>query len=128
MSTNVWHFDTECIEDHGDYSKIAHRFVELAAGNLPLTDVRDFVDVEARDAWIEFTLDGKEYRWECAVEDDWVDATVLSKFASLLNEQKSDRRFTYLDLGGQDCIIGCFTDAELQRLKKVTALNWEWLT
>ena len=44
---NIWHFDTECIEDHGAYAAIARRMKDLAQGELPLEEINDYVDVEA---------------------------------------------------------------------------------
>lgn len=32
FSKNIWHFDTECIEEQGDYVRIAHRLRDLAEG------------------------------------------------------------------------------------------------
>src|SRR5262245_44055827 len=42
-SDNIWHFDTECIEDHGAYAAIARRMKDLAQGELPLEDIKDCV-------------------------------------------------------------------------------------
>jgi hypothetical protein len=128
LSENLWHFDTECIEDHGAYLSIAERFRDLAGGDLPLLEIEDYVDIEAGEAWLAFKLDGASYRWECKVDDDWVDPTVLARFAELLAKKNSKKRFTYLDTGGQDCVIGCFSEEERSRLRKVTGLDWKLLT
>ncbi|HEY8602318.1 MAG TPA: hypothetical protein VIL85_28100 [Thermomicrobiales bacterium] len=128
MSGNIWHLDTECIEDHGDYVIIAERLSELAQGDLPLEAIRDYVDVGEGLASVSFRLDGREYRWDAAVEDDWVDPTILSKFAELLATRDATRRFTYFDLGGQDCLIGCSTTAELATLQSGTGLLFTWLS
>src|SRR5574339_1058459 len=47
VSNDVWHFDFECIEDHGDYVRIARRACEISGGELSLDPVSDFVDIEA---------------------------------------------------------------------------------
>lgn len=127
LSENLWHFDTECIEDHGAYVAIAERFRDLANGDLPLVAIEDYVDVEEGEAWLAFTLEGTEHRWTCEVSDDWVDPTLMTRFAELLAGRRTAHRFTYLDTGGQDCIIGCFTEDELKRLQKATGLEWKWL-
>src|ERR1700742_224977 len=49
-SVNVWHFDTECIEDNGSYLRIAQRMAELTQGSLVIENARDQVDLEARIA------------------------------------------------------------------------------
>jgi hypothetical protein len=126
-SDNIWHFDTECIEDHGAYVAIASRLRDLAGGELPLEDIADYVDVEAGKAHVAFVLAGQSYRWDAEVEGDWVDPTILSRFSALLTQVGRGRRFTYIDLGGQDCLIGCSTPLERDRLATETGLEVEWL-
>lgn len=128
LSENLWHFDTECVEDHGDSARIAEHMRDLAAGDLPLEEIEDYVDVEGGQASLSVTLDGQRLRCVPEVDGDWVDPEVLSWFATLLADRNTGRRFTYLDTGGQDCVIGCFTADELERLREKTGLNWEWLT
>ncbi len=42
-SGNIWNFDTEAIQDHGDYKRIAERMVELSQGGLTLQNIQDHV-------------------------------------------------------------------------------------
>ncbi len=126
-SDNIWHFDTECIEDHGDYARIAKRMKILAQGDLPIEDILDYVDVDNREAHLSFRLRGIDFLWQAKVEDDWIDPSILSRFANLLETSGATRRFTYIDLGGQDCLIGCSTREEQTRLQKLTGLKVEWL-
>jgi len=116
-STNVWHFDTEAIEDHGDYKRIAERMVELSGGSLSLQDIKDYVDVENGKAWLSFTFKGKPTRVNFEVHDDWVDTEIFKKFVELLNESDPSKLYLYYDLGGQDCIISCVKKTEFQCLK-----------
>ena len=69
-SVNLWHFDTECIEDHGDYERIVERMVEMTQGSLRLENIRDHVDVEKEEAWFSFSFQGEEQRVDCKVDDD----------------------------------------------------------
>ena len=129
LSANIWHLDTECIEDHGAYAAIAHRMRGLAGDALKLEEINDYVDVvEEGEAWLSFKLNGKQIRWEPNVQDDWVDAKIFNQFANLLAQQPTDKRFTYLDLGGQDCLIGCATPAQMEKLKRETGLDFQWLS
>ncbi len=127
ISDDIWHLDTECIEDHGDYARVARRIQALAKGELPLMDIRDYVDVEAGEAWLAFTIGGREIKWGAKVNHDWLDTDMLDNFRQLLAERGSKRRLTYYDLRGQDCLIGCSTPAEFSDLKKLTGLKFEWL-
>lgn len=123
LSHDVWHFDTECIVSHGDYIDIARRFTALSKGALVLTDVRDHVDIEEGVAWLSFRIDGKEVRWDLAVEDDWVDPNVFSRFELLLAQTGSQRRYIWFDLQGQDCLVACVSAEQQERLKLVTGLE-----
>ena len=70
---------------------------------------------------------GQSYRWDAEVKDDWVDPMILSRFSDLLSRVGRSRRFTHIDLGGQDCLIGCATAQERERLSRETGLKVEWL-
>lgn len=127
ISKDIWHLDTECIYDTGDYVKIAERFRELAKCDLPIENVNDYIDLYDNKAWISFSLDAKEFHWDIQVDDDWIDTNIISEFTKLLTLRNTERRYTYLDLKGQDCLIGCCTSTQFNRLKKITGLNFEWL-
>lgn len=118
-SPNVWHFDTECIEDHGDYARIATRMADMTQGSLVLTDVKDYVDVQAGKAWLEFTCADQPFHIDCEVTDDWVDTGIFRHFVDLLADRDPKRLFFYFDLGGQDCIIGCVERGQYTRLKRL---------
>jgi len=129
LSDDIWHFDTECIEGDGAYTSIAKRLVTLARDDLPLESIEDHVDIDEGNAWIQFHLDGEQHHWIAAVQDDWVDPAILSRFASLLAQRSANgRRFTYIDLGGQDCLIGCATAEQKAKLQEHTGLKVDWLT
>ena len=118
-SDMLWHFDTECIEDHGSYVAIATRLKELAGGSLPLTRIEDYVDLEEGEAWLSFEIGGKTTKIDCQVDDDWVDAAVFAPFVRLLADHDPSKIFLYYNLGGQDCIIGCLDKADYGKLRKL---------
>ena len=127
FSDNLWHFDTECIEGHGAYVNIAEHMATIAGPALPLTEIRDYVDVEHGKAWLKFNLDGTVYHWDAKVDDDWVDPSILSRFADLLRSREGRVRFTYLDLGGQNCILGAADAQQLECIRSATGLDFVWL-
>lgn len=116
-SVNLWYFDTECIEDNGDYKRIVERMVEMSQGSFKLEDIKDHVDLESDVAWLSFKFKGKEMKFDLKVQDDWVDATIFGKFVELLKESDPSKLYIYYDLGGQDCIIGCVTRSEFDCLR-----------
>ncbi len=115
---NLWHFDTECIEDHGDYKKIAERMAEMAQGSLTLENIQDYVDVENKEAWLSFSFQGRDIKIPCEVTDDWVDPSVFSRFVELLGQSDASKVYVSYDLGGQDCLIGCVTKEDLTKLNR----------
>ena len=126
ISNNVWHFDTEAIEGEGSYVAIAQEIVGLTDGDLPLTGLRDFIDFDRGEAWLEFTLDGDQHRWEVAVEDDWVDPAVFDRFFQLLETRQSDRRLMIGDLGGQDILLVYLTPDDGRTLERLSGIPFGW--
>jgi hypothetical protein len=114
---NLWHFDTECIEDNGDYKIIAARMMEMSQGSLQLLDIEDHVDVARNQAWLSFTFRGRPLKFDCKVSDDWVDPSIFGSFIRLLKESDPSKIYVYHDLGAQDCVIGCVTRSEFESLK-----------
>jgi hypothetical protein len=113
---NLWHFDSECIENEGDYKKIAERMSEMAQGSLPLENIQDHVDFEDGEAWLSFSFRGQEIKIDCKFEDDWVDTSIFGRFVQLLEQSDPSKIYIFYDLRGQDCIIGCVNKEELKRL------------
>jgi hypothetical protein len=114
---NVWHLDTECIEDHGHYVRIAQRLKDLAQGSLPIENIRDRVEIDDGIAWLEFEFEGEKIHIDCRVHDDWIDPGVFAPFVRILEKSDSSKLFLYHNLDGQDCILACNTKAQFERLK-----------
>ena len=127
LSDDLFHLDTKCIEGPGSYAHIAERMRDLARGELPIENIRDQVDHENGDAWVAFELRGENIEWHARVKEHWIDPEILSHFCALLQQQNGTRRYTFLDLKGQDCIIGCASEEELRKLRKMTGMNFTWL-
>lgn len=124
ISDDIWHVDAECIEDNGDYVRLVERFAILTKGLLPLKNIRDHVDIEAGEAWVEFDLDGKTVHWDLPVDNDWMAPELYSNMQELVSA-RSDKKFFIVALG-QDSLI-CFGDAALKEaLSKLSALEFQW--
>ena len=127
LSDNIWRLDIESIGGPGDYVRVAHRMAAMTEGALPIADVRDGIDPRQGVAWLEFTLEGTQNKWHARMEENWIDSRIMSNFVKLLESRDTQKRFTYLDLPGKECLIGCSTPAELAALRKWTGLPFEWL-
>jgi hypothetical protein len=73
----AWSFDTECVYGPGVYVSIAKQLCRIA-GQPVFADLRDHVDLDAQEAWIEYTVGGARRHWSIEVDDDWADMMVVS--------------------------------------------------
>jgi hypothetical protein len=125
ISDDIWHFDAECIEDHGAYVAVVNRFAILAKGALPLTEINDHVVINEKETWVEFTLDGERIHWDLQVSDDWVDPQLYSRLQQLVAQRGAGKRFFIVALG-QDSLI-CFGDDQMRReLSRLSGLSFQW--
>lgn len=124
-SNDIWYLDTECIEDTGDYVRIAERIKDLSNGHLEMTEINDVVDIENLEASLSFKLDGKEYHWSLKVDDDWLDITIIYKFNELLKLKSPDKFISIFYLGGQDCLIGIFSKQQVKQLNTLKGIKFE---
>ena len=123
-SDDIWHVDAECIVEDGDYVRLLERFVILAKGALPLQNLRDHVDVEKGEAWVEFDLDGNTTHWDLPVSDDWMAPELYSNLQELVSS-RTDKKFFIIALG-QDSLI-CFGDAVMkEKLSALSSLQFQW--
>jgi hypothetical protein len=127
LSKQVWHLRVGSITGVGDYAQIAQRMSILAQGDLPITDISDQVDWAAGIVWLRFQLRGEQVEWPARLREHWIDPVLFSRFAALLEAQDTSRRFTYLDLGGQDALLGCATPQQFAELRRRTGLSFQWL-
>jgi hypothetical protein len=123
LSDDVWHFDGECINDHGDYKNIVDSLCRLSRGDLAFDEVRDFVDVENGTAWIDFSKEGETERLVLTVDHDWVDELIFKAMGRGLAAFGSPKQFAAHVLG-QDVLIICKTPDEIRELNRALRLNF----
>ncbi len=127
LCNSVWHLRVDCIVGPGDYAHIAQRMSILAGDDLPLSDVRDEFEWASALVWLIFRLRGEEIAWPARLREHWIDPAIFSRLVALLETQETERRFTYLDLGGQDVLLGCADPAQFAAIRRRTGLRLEWL-
>ena len=125
LSDDIWHFDVECIEDHGDYARIVRRLAELARRDLRISDIHDHVDVDADKAHIAFVLNGTKHEWDLKVNNDWVDEGFISKFVAAAALHSPKRYFAMED--GQAMLVVYKTKEEVSALEHLTILKFDEL-
>lgn len=94
LTNRCWNFDTEAIEDHGSYVEIFKNLERISRGELKFVNLKDYVDVEEEKAWVSFSINGDDYKWNLKVDDDWVDETILTKIVELTKKYKTKGKFT----------------------------------
>jgi len=127
LTNKCLHFDTEAIEDHGSYIAILQNLERLSKGELKFENLKDYVDIESKKAWVSFTINGFKYKWDMKVDDDWVDTDLFLKVVELTNKFGTKGKFTYYNTGGQDAVIGYETPETLEKIVNATKLKIEWL-
>ena len=123
---DVWHFDTEAIEDQGAYKRIIDNCCRLTGGDLNFERVVDFVDVTENTAWAEITNAGETQRIEFKVDNDWVDEKVFDEIDRRLELSGSARRLASHGLG-QDVLLICKTPAQTKAINNVLGLKFRKL-
>jgi hypothetical protein len=114
--SRAWDFDTECIYSTGDYVHIVKRLCQVAGQPDCLTDVSDFVDIDAGKAWLKYKVNGTQQNWPVEVNDDWADMLTLSYVMDDI--ERDGRRFYFKD-NGQAMVLfylDAATAAEVNRL------------
>jgi hypothetical protein len=116
FSAGAWNFDTECIGGTGSYVAIAERLCALAARPDAFSELRDHVDRDAGEAWVEYTVDGMRRRWTIDVDDDWADMMVVASMMSDL--ERDGRKFRAKD-NGQAMVLYYLDDGATRRLAEL---------
>lgn len=98
-SLNVWILDAECIENDGDYIRIAKGFEVMSGGALVFENLRDSVDFESNKASLSFRLGGKDHAWDITLEDDWLDPEVFGELSRIFEEKGRGRVMKPHNLG-----------------------------
>ena len=126
ITDDCWHFDAECIEDHGSYVDILENLKRISKGQLNLENIKDYVDIENEKAWVSFDFEGKSYKWNLRIDNDWVDGELFDKIQEVNSVNKNTKKFTVYVLG-QDAVIGYMNDKEISEFKKTTKIELKYL-
>ena len=120
----LWMCDYECIEDDGSYRQIFVRLERMTGGGMAMERITDHVDLEAGEAWVQFSSRGKRYQWDAKVDDDWLDPYMLAAYAVRLRESGSKLEIysNHTDYG-QVALLGAFTRAEKRRFDELSKVQ-----
>jgi hypothetical protein len=125
ITNKCWHFDTEAIEDHGSYIDIIENINRISGPYLRFTNIKDFVDIEKKSAWVSFDLNDRDYKWDIKVDDDWVDMNLFKRIQNAIRLASAIGKFYWYDTGGQSFVMGYYTEEELKEIEKKTGLVFQ---
>jgi hypothetical protein len=120
----LWMCDYERIEDHGDYKAVLERLELMTDCALGLRDIKDYVDIEDDEAWVEFTYRGATIRWGAEVDNDWLDPFIIVKYDALLKDSRSLFRIysNHTDYG-QIAFFAAFTPEQKARFDEICKIK-----
>lgn len=119
FSLDLFDIDTECIYSTGDYVDVIVPFAALAGDDLPITNTKDLVDLDAEKAWVEFELNGKLHHLDAKVDDDWCDERVIEYLVALAKSNRTDDSiYIHID-NGQAFTAGYMTERNFARLREL---------
>jgi hypothetical protein len=90
----------------------------IAQGLLLIENIRDYVSIKEKKAWLEFELHGQTIHVDCRVKNDWVDPALFGRFTQLLEECDSQKTFAYFKSSDQRAVLGCLGKEEFGALKR----------
>jgi len=115
--SKVWNFDFECIDDHGSYTDIVNNLCRIANTPTIITNLKDFLDIEANKAWLEYTIDTVERYFDIPIDDDWADAETVVK---ICNDIERDGKLFYAMDNGQAAVMFYLSSEEAQTINKLS--------
>ncbi|MDH5655219.1 MAG: hypothetical protein OEZ34_04895 [Spirochaetia bacterium] len=113
---SVWNFDTECIYQTGEYSKIVRNLFLLAGKENKLTDVKDYFSMEENEAWVEYN----GTKVNIIVEEDWADVIALTDIMEDISDQTGS--FYFID-NGQAMILLFLSSENADKFIQLTGIK-----
>lgn len=127
ITNKCWDFDLEAIDDHDAYVDIMKNISRITNGDLIFENISDYVDIDKGKAWVSFTCNGDNYKWDLKVDNDWADGSLFDRVQELAYKYKTRGLFTFFNTGGQDFVLGYYTKEELETIRQKTGLDIVWL-
>jgi len=122
LSNNVHYTNVKVIYEVDAYTAILRRLVALTRGRFPVRKIWSRIDFEGGVGELRFVLDGDQYSWPIKVNKTYLDGSLVVKFARLFRQYQSELKFTFYNVSGQDCLIGCATNEEIAKLRRLTGV------
>jgi hypothetical protein len=119
-TNQLYSFDTECIEDTGDYALVAMRIAEMFRDQFVITAVTDNIDWDSERAVLSFECQGKVYSKKVALDGDWFDPQVLELFIRVSTDMKSERKLGIGITDDQTLFLCVMTPKQMKMFNNLT--------
>ena len=126
LTDQVFYLECDRVQDDGDYVHVLNQLARLAGEALPMTVLRDHVDVENEEVWVDVELDGLTHRLTATADDGWLDMTIVGEIALWL--ERRSQYGLYLYALGQDCLVICIKRRMLPRLMRASKMSFARLS
>ena len=113
----AWNFDVECIEGNGSYVAIVKNLCRVSGTPELITDIEDSVDIENGNAWLKYTIDGKQRYYTVVVDNDWADPETVG---AVMDDIERDGKRFYAKDNGQASIWFYLDESTADRLNQLT--------
>lgn len=111
-----WEFDFEALSGPGDYAEAFRPFVRMIGQPDLVTDLSDNFDIRKKSCVVTYKIKGEKRQLIARVDNDWVDAKVLSAFLDELEEcAESGARFCLAETGGEFTVF-FLTETEVEAI------------
>jgi hypothetical protein len=114
--SNLFYFDTECIEDEGSYAGIIQYLARITEGDLQVEKISDHVNGPGK-ASLSFTANGQQVKVKFTQKDDWYNDKVTQCLAALIHDAGAGKQFHYIETDGQDELIAYITSQDASKLQ-----------
>ena len=120
---DFFYLDTESIQTSGDYVAVATQMIAISAGTLTAMALNDEINAREKTATIEGAINGTPFRWHMPFKDDYIHEAFFAGFRTVLANTGSGKIFAGLDLGGQDLLVFCVDDDQIERFRTKLGLT-----
>lgn len=127
-TNHLYSLDTECIEDHGDYARIATRLAVMFRDEFNIENISDKVDIDEDIAELSFECMGKKYHKKCRVDNDWLDVSIFELFIQCSSDMRSEKKLVFTVSDGQNLLLSVMTPTQMKAFNKLTGQNMRVMT
>jgi hypothetical protein len=115
VGSRGFYLDFEGVYGDGSYSLIVEGFAFISGQSYRLSDIEDYVDVDAREVWVKFKLDDRLVALYPKINRDWICPETVSKISKLLKPKGA--KFFAINLG-QSLAFYCFPTRIAKKIVK----------